>query len=173
MNFKGMICAVLGSVGGAITAVFGGWSFGLTALLILMGIDYISGLVVAGVFHKSPKTQNGMIESHAGLKGLIRKFFVVCLVVAAHLIDRLIGTEYLRDAVTIAFCVNEIISLFENAGLMGVPLPKALVKALEVLKQKAGEDKAESDGGTDCHANAAALARNDATEEEDSSLRSE
>lgn len=136
---KAYICMVAGTVGAVVAQVFGGWSDCLTVLLILMAIDYISGLVVAGVFHKSPKTETGTIESRVGLKGLIRKFFVVCIVVVAHMIDRLIGTDYLRDAAAIAFCLNEIISITENAGLMGVPMPKVIIKALEVLRQKSGE----------------------------------
>jgi toxin secretion/phage lysis holin len=72
-------------------------------------------------------------------------------VVVAHLIDRLLGTNYLRDAAAIAFCLNEVISIIENAGLMGIPMPKVIIKALEVLRQKAGETeekdvKAVSDG---------------------------
>lgn len=137
---KAYICMIAGSLGAAVTMIFGGWSEGLTVLLILMAIDYISGLVVAGVFHKSPKTETGALESKAGLKGLLRKFFIVCVVVVAHLIDRLLGMNYLRDAAAIAFCLNEVISIVENVGLMGVPMPKVLVKAIDVLRQKAGEN---------------------------------
>ena len=140
MGIKAMVCGIVGAVTAAVAQAFGGWSDCLTVLLILMGIDYVSGLIVAGVFHKSPKTESGTIESRVGLKGLIRKFFVICIVVVAHMIDRLIGTNYVRDAVAIAFCLNEILSILENAGLMGIPLPKVLTKALEVLRQKAGED---------------------------------
>ena len=145
MNTKLLFCGMIGSVTSVLAQVFGGWSDCLTVLLILMAIDYVSGLVVAGVFHKSPKTATGTIESRVGLKGLIRKFFVVCIVVVAHMIDRLIGTNYLRDAAAIAFCLNEVLSIIENVGLMGVPMPKVIIKALEVLKQKAGEeDKVDS-----------------------------
>lgn len=136
---KGIVCTIAGAIGGAVAAAFGGWTFALTALCILMGLDYISGLVVAGVFHRSPKSLGGGLESHAGLKGLIRKIAVLCVVVVAHLLDRLIGTEYLRDATAIAFSLNEIISILENVGLMGVKMPSVLTKALDVLRQKAGE----------------------------------
>jgi toxin secretion/phage lysis holin len=145
MAIKTIVCAGAGAVAAAVAQLFGGWSECLTVLLILMAIDYISGLVVAGVFHHSPKSETGALESRAGLKGLIRKIFVVCMVVVAHLIDRLIGTDYIRDAAAIAFCLNEVISIFENAGLMGVPLPKVLTKALDVLRQKAGETDVQED----------------------------
>ena len=139
MHIKTVLCAVTGAIGAAVAQLFGGWSDVLTVLLILMGIDYISGLVVAGIFHNSPKSLNGGLESHAGLKGLFRKFFVICIVVAAHMVDRLLGTNYLRDATAIAFCVNELISLMENAGLMGVPMPKVLRQAIDALRHKSGE----------------------------------
>ena len=130
---KSWICVVTGALGGVVAAAFGGWTFLLTALCILMVMDYVSGLVVAGVFHRSPKSQTGGLESLAGLKGLIRKIATLCVVMIAHLIDRMIGTEYIRDATTIAFSLNEIISILENAGLMGIKLPAVLTRALDII----------------------------------------
>ena len=137
---KQFFCFAGGVLGGIVAALFGGWTEGLLVLVILMAIDYISGLVVAGIFHKSPKSQNGGLESKAGLKGLIRKIFVLALVAVAHMIDRLTGTNYIRDVAVIAFCLNEVISIIENAGLMGIPVPKVLRKAIDVLRDKAGEN---------------------------------
>ena len=139
MELKNIICTAGGVLGAGIAAIFGGWTFALTALLILMGIDYVSGLVVAGIFHTSPKSETGGLESRAGLKGLFRKFFMICIVVAAHVIDRLIGTNYIRDACAIAFCLNELISIVENAGLMGVPIPKVITGAIDVLRRRSGQ----------------------------------
>lgn len=141
---KTVFCAVTGAVVSAVAQIFGGWSFALTALLILMGIDYITGLIVAGVFHASPKSTSGRIESGAGWKGLLRKCVTALLVAVAALLERLlvfVGLElhFVRDAVAIAFSVNEIISIIENAGLMGVPVPKVMQKALEALQKKSGE----------------------------------
>lgn len=144
MEIKAILCSTIGAIGAAISQLFGGWSFSLTALLICMAFDYITGLIVAGVFHASTKTENGRLESNAGWKGLARKIVTVVIVVVAHLIDRIIGTDYIRDAVAIAFILNEVISILENAGLMGVPIPKVMKKALEVLHNKSGEDE---DGG--------------------------
>lgn len=141
MEIKTIFCTVTGAIGAAVAAFFGGWSDALTVLLILIGVDYVMGLLLAGVFHKSPKSATGALESRACLKGLVRKFVIVCVVVVAHLIDRLLGTNYIRDAAAIAFCLNEILSIIENAGLMGVPMPKAIIKALDVLRQKSGEDE--------------------------------
>lgn len=133
---KALFCAAVGSVGGAVAWMFGGWDAALITLLVCMGIDYVTGLIVAGVFHKSKKSANGGLESKAGFKGLLRKIMVLMTVVVAGCADRLLGSTYLRDAVVIAFCANEILSVLENAGLMGVPIPKALARAIDVLQNK-------------------------------------
>lgn len=143
---KPIICTITGVIGGIVAALWGGWTEGLLVLVIMMAIDYVSGLVVAGVFHNSPKSPGGGLESKAGMKGLVRKIFVLALVAVAHLIDRLIGTNYIRDVASIAFCLNEVISILENAGLMGIPIPKVLRKAIDVLRDKAGEDVEEDAG---------------------------
>lgn len=133
---KNTICAVFGTIGSFIASLFGGWSASLTTLLIFMLIDYVTGLVVAGVFHKSPKTANGGLESKAGLKGLVRKCSVLLLVLVGFRLDLAIGTTYIRDGVCIAFMVNELISIVENAGLMGLPIPAVITNAIEVLTHK-------------------------------------
>lgn len=138
---KNAICAVLGAIGGYIASLFGGWSAGLTTLLIFMAIDYATGFVTAAVFHTSPKSENGALESKAGWKGLIRKGMTLLIVLIACRLDILIGVNYIRDAAVIAFCANESISILENAGLMGVPIPKAITSAIAVLKSK--EEKTE------------------------------
>ena len=133
---KQTICSVLGVIGSAIASFFGGWDAGLTTLLIFMGLDYISGLIVAGVFHNSTKTDTGTLESKAGWKGLCRKCMTLIFVLVAYRIDLVIGTNYIRDAVIIAFIANETISLVENAGLMGLPLPAVITKAIDILQKK-------------------------------------
>ena len=133
---KEMILTVLGCIGAAIAGIFGGWSAGLTTLLIFMGIDYLTGLIVAGVFHKSPKSEGGALESRAGWKGLVRKGMTLLIVLIGARLDLLIGVNYIRDAMVIAFCVNELLSIIENMGLMGVPMPEILTNAIEMLKSK-------------------------------------
>lgn len=139
MDYKKIVCTTIGMVGGAISTVFGGWSAALMVLLICMAVDYITGLVVAGVFHASPNSPNGGLESRAGLKGLLRKGATLLIVLIAHCLDVLLSTAYIREAVVIAFCANEILSIIENAGLMGVPIPKVLTKAIDVLRSKDDE----------------------------------
>ena len=137
---KEMILTVLGCIGAAIAGIFGGWSAGLTTLLIFMGIDYLTGLIVAGVFHKSPKSESGALESRAGWKGLVRKGMTLLIVLIACRLDVMLGVNYIRDAVVIAFVVNETLSIIENAGLMGVPIPAAITKAIEMLRDKSDQN---------------------------------
>ena len=133
---KNLVCTSIGMVGAAVSTIFGGWSEALTTLLICMVIDYITGLVVAGVFHNSPKSETGALESNAGLKGLFRKAAMLLFVLIGHRLDLAVGTTYIRDAVCIAFIANEVLSLVENAGLMGVPIPEVITNAIDVLKNK-------------------------------------
>lgn len=133
---KNYLCTAIGITGSVISSLFGGWDAALVTLLIFMLIDYVSGLIVAGVFHTSPKTENGALESKAGWKGLCRKGMILLIVLVANRLDLVIGTSYIRDAVCIAFFANETISIVENAGLMGVPIPAPLMNAIEILKKK-------------------------------------
>lgn len=133
---KNIICAIFGIVGGFIANAFGGWSAALTTLLIFMGVDYISGLILAGVFHASPKSEDGTLESYAGWKGLVRKGMTLLIVLIGARLDLMLGVNYIRDAMVIAFCVNELLSIIENMGLMGVPMPEILTNAIEMLKSK-------------------------------------
>lgn len=125
-----------GVIGSLITSLFGGWTIALETLLIFMLIDYLTGLTVAGVFHKSSKTNNGGLESCAGFKGLCRKVGILVCVLVAYRLDLVMGMTYLKDVVCIAFIVNESISIIENIGLIGLPIPKQLTKAIEILKER-------------------------------------
>ena len=134
---KAKLLLSIGCVGSAITSLFGGWDAALVTQLIFMGIDYVTGLIVAGVFHTSEKTENGTLESRAGWKGLCRKGVTLLVVLVACRLDLMMGSNFIRDAVVIAFVANETISIIENAGLMGIPIPAVITKAIEVLKKKA------------------------------------
>ncbi len=138
---KRIVCTVIGAVGSGIAALFGGWDTGLVSLLIFMALDYVSGLVTAGVFHKSNKSDTGSLESKAGWKGLCRKCMTLVFVLVAYRLDLVIGTNYIRDAVIIAFMANELISLVENAGLMGIPLPAVITKAIDILQKKSESEE--------------------------------
>ena len=133
---KNMLCSAIGIIGAAIAEFLGGWDSAVITLIIFMAVDYISGLVVAGVFQKSPKSENGGLESKAGFKGLCRKCMTLIFVMIAHRLDLMLGTDYLRNAVIIGFCANELVSILENAGTMGLPLPEPIINAVDVLKSK-------------------------------------
>lgn len=133
---KNGILGILGVVGAFVAKMFGGWDAALTTLCIFMGIDYITGLIVAGVFKKSPKTENGALESKAGLKGLFKKFGILLAVLVAVRLDMLSGTTILKDAAVIAFSANEAISIIENTGLMGVKWPGFIKDAIDLLQKK-------------------------------------
>ena len=133
---KNTICTIVGIIGSFIASMFGGWTASLTSLLIFMGIDYLTGLIVAGVFHNSPKTETGALESRAGFKGLIRKLMILLFVLIGYRLDLAVGTTYIRDAVCIAFIANELLSIVENAGLMGIPIPAVITNAIDILKKK-------------------------------------
>lgn len=141
---KESFCAMIGLLGGAIAALYGGWSAALSTLIMFMAIDYITGLIVAGVFHASEKTDGGALESRAGWKGLCRKGVTLLIVLVACRLDLIIQSNFIRDAAVIGFITNETISIIENAGLMGIPIPTVLVRAIEVLKKKS-----ESEGDYD------------------------
>lgn len=135
------ILTIIGVIGSWIASLFGGWDAALVTLIIFMGIDYFTGLIVAGVFHTSEKTENGTLESRAGWKGLCRKGVTLLVVLVACRLDMIMGSNFIRDAVVIAFIANETISIIENAGLMGVPIPTVITKAIEVLKNKAESEE--------------------------------
>ena len=130
------ICAALGMLGSLIAGAFGGWDGAFITLLIFMAVDYLSGLAVALVFRKSPKTKSGGGSSSVGWKGLCRKGMVLLIVLVAYRLDLTLGVSYIRDTVMIGFIANETISITENAGLMGVPLPKVIQRAIDVLNDK-------------------------------------
>lgn len=109
-----------------------------------MAADYVTGLIVAGVFKKSPKTETGGLESKAGWKGLFRKGGTLLVVLIACRLDIELGTTYIRDAVIIAFIINEVVSLVENVGLMGVPIPKPILEGIDILKKKSIINKENS-----------------------------
>ena len=133
---KERICTLLGIIGSAIAAAFGGWDTALMALTVCISVDYISGSLVALVFHNSRKSESGAYNSAYGLKGLCKKGLMLLFVLVAVQIDKLLGADFVRDAVCIGFCTNETLSIIENLGLAGVPMPQAVIKALEQLQQQ-------------------------------------
>ena len=122
---KYRIITLISLAGSTLAVCFGGWDKFLQT----------GGILLPAVFGKSPKSENGALESRAGWKGLCRKGMTLLYVLIAARLDALMGTEYLRDAVCIGFIANEGLSIIENAGLMGLPLPESICQAIDVLKR--------------------------------------
>lgn len=137
-NVKAVFLTGAGAVGTFIVNnLLGGWTEDLLTLLILMAIDFILGLLIAAVWKKSGKSETGALNSLSAWKGLCRKGGTLLVVMVAYRLDVMLGTEYIKTGVIIAFVANEAISIIENLGIMGVPMPAVLKKAIEVLQEKA------------------------------------
>lgn len=133
---KTYILTITGMIGSIISFLLGGWSAAMTTLAICMAADCITGFAVAAVFNKSPKSGNGALESRAGFKGLCRKGTVLLVVLIAHRLDIALGVGFIKDGVITAYVINDCVSIIENVGLMGVPLPDVLTKAIDMLKSE-------------------------------------
>lgn len=143
----GLIISILGNL-------FGPMNVGMVTLIACMIFDYVTGVMIALIWKKSNKSENGGLSSKAGWKGLCRKFVIFVFVLIANRLDIIFETDYIRNSVIIGFIINEIISLIENAGIMGVPLPKALISAVDMLKEKTSttEEVPEEDDDSGCPA---------------------
>lgn len=144
-SIKAAVVSTVGMLGGTISYLFGGWTEDLTTLLILMGIDFVMGLLIAGVWKKSSKSESGALNSVSAWKGLCRKGASLAVVLVAYRLDVTLGVTYIKTAVVIAFIANEAISITENLGIMGVPMPVVLKKAIEVLTDKSEKEEEETE----------------------------
>jgi toxin secretion/phage lysis holin len=122
--------SVIAAGGGAALYLWGGWTEGMLTLVILMAIDFITGLFAAG--------KEGQLSSRRGAVGIARKVVSVGAVVAvANMADQMLGDGHvLRDGAVIFYLLNEGLSILENAGRMGIPIPDGIMQAIEVLKGK-------------------------------------
>ena len=136
--YKLLISAPAGVIG----FLYGGWSTMLTVLVTLIIIDYATGWIAAAT--------NGQLKSRVGLKGISRKVMILLMVAVAHIVDLVlvessIKMPYSTMSVAVTFyCINELLSIIENAGKLGVYVPEPVTKAIEVLRSNSGhkdEDK--------------------------------
>lgn len=134
-NVRASVFGIIGVVGGMLIGLLGGWDMALQTLLMLMILDYGSGLLLAGVFHKSKKTETGSLSSTVGWKGITKKVMTLVFVLVGSQVDKLMGTDTVRYGIIMAYIVIEGVSLVENAGLMGMPVPKILLNAIDILKK--------------------------------------
>lgn len=141
-NRLAAVAAATGVVGGVFSALIGGWDLALETLCVIMLLDYLTGLIVAGVFKRSPKSEGGALDSKAAFKGLVKKSLIIIIVVAFHQADKLTGKSFFRDGACWAFFVAEMISVIENVGLV-YPLPGFIIKALDWFKKKSDEQNVD------------------------------
>lgn len=148
---KAAVCAAIGLAGAWMAQFFGGWTPALKALLIFMGIDFITGLIAA-CFNKSPKTEGGGLSSLTSWRGLAKKVVTLMLVAMANQLDTMLEIDYICTATIISFAANEVISIVENASLLGIVKIPAITRAIEILKSKENiesEDKVEDGDQTE------------------------
>ena len=143
MDWNKIAKAAAGIVGAA-AGLLGEWNVLLTILAWFMVIDYATGVICAWR-GRSPKTESGGVSSKVGFDGLIRKAFIMIVVLVATLLDTAIGNaaRVFQTAATSYYIANEGISILENTSLMGVPYPAFIKSALDAMKEKS--DKGDRD----------------------------
>ena len=141
MEAKNGILAILAAAGAFLAGGLGGWDAPLALRVALMAADYLTGVLVAAVWQRSDKSASGALDSRAGFQGLVKKGMILLLVWLGVLLDRAAGAGYVRTAVVLFFVGNEGLSLLENLGLMGVPFPAFLRRALQALREQGDNAK--------------------------------
>ena len=135
---KGTIMGISGVGGVILTQLFGEWNNALFALVVLMAIDFATGLAVAGIFQKSTKTFSGGLSSRVCAMGIAKKVGTLLLVAVANQADVLLSVDYLRTAVICALCASEMLSIIENAGAMEIlpePVQKIFRRVIDALNK--------------------------------------
>lgn len=127
----------IAAAAGVIAGLYGGWGPMLTVLLVMMCIDYVTGVLVAVTGH-SDKTEGGGLSSTVGFVGIAKKGVIMLIVLLATLLDRAIGNTTLifQSATVCYYIANEGLSILENADLLHIPTPKFIHERLEVMRDK-------------------------------------
>ena len=123
----------------AVYVLFGNVTDELKTLSLLILLDLICGVMTAAVFHTSSKTITGRLSSTAMTKGICKKIGIFIFVVIGHIIDTTLHISYIMYAVEICFIIEEIISITEKLGLMGLNLPTPIQNGLDILNKKVNE----------------------------------
>lgn len=135
------ITEILAAIGGAIASFFVGLPPIIWILLAVMTIDYVTG-IICGFMGVSPKTETGGLSSGAAFKGLLKKAVIILVVLLAALLDKAVSIgagvtfEAVAGATCLWFIASEGFSILENVTAMGVPIPKVLLQALEIMRSK-------------------------------------
>ena len=130
---KELFCSILAGIGTGLVYLWGGFDVAMQCLLIAIALDYVSGIIKAFVLKQ--------LSSSVGFKGIIKKVSVLVIVALAVLIDRVTGESgAIRTLVIYYFVANEGLSIIENVGLAGIPIPKSIKEALKALKKQGDGD---------------------------------
>lgn len=142
------ILRALAAAGGFIAGLYGGWDGLMTVLVIFMVVDYLLGCACA-LTGKSDKTEGGHFLSSVAFMGLLKKATIMLVVLLAVQLDKAVGdaAAMFQTAAVFFYLANEGLSIIENCGLLGVPVPNVLKNALEALRDKGDSgDKDDTDG---------------------------
>ena len=138
-KFWQRVIEYIAALGGLVVGMFGGWTPGSRVLVILMAVDYFTGLGCALTGH-SAKTESGHFWSKVAFLGLLKKGVIMLVILVAAQLDQVMGggegVTLFRSAAEFFYIASEGLSVVENAGLLGVPVPKGIRQALEVLRDK-------------------------------------
>ena len=138
---KVKFCSIVGVIGSSVMAFVDKGGAALETLVIFMIIDYITGISVAVFWRRSGKTKRGLLKSEAGWRGLCKKGMILGFVLIGNRLDILLDTNYVMNTICIGYAMNELISIMENAGLMGIPLPAVVQGIIEVLSDEDSQKK--------------------------------
>ncbi|CAM3494005.1 phage holin family protein [Saccharibacillus brassicae] len=117
------------AVGAVVGCLLGGLNVMVTLLLVLIIVDWATGLAAAWV--------RGELRSRVGYFGIVRKAAIFVVVAVAHLVDQALGDLHMfRDAVIFFYLANELLSVIENVGKMGVPMPPILRDAVRIFESR-------------------------------------
>ncbi|MED4969286.1 MULTISPECIES: phage holin family protein [Anoxybacillaceae] len=117
-------------VGSFVSFLIGSMDSLVMILLCFVIADYVTGLIASAI--------EGRLSSQVGFRGIVRKLLIFVLVAVSHLLEIAIGwnNHFIRDAIIFFYITNEFISIVENAGRAGVPIPSFLRKAIELFKDE-------------------------------------
>ena len=135
------VIEIISGLAGAVISFFTGLPPISWILVAVESMDYITGLI-CGFMGVSPKTETGGLSSNAAFKGLLKKVLILLVVGLAALVDKAVGQIANIEIVAVTgatclwFVASEGLSVLENAAAMGVPIPKILLNALEIIRQQ-------------------------------------
>lgn len=132
---KNDIFCVIGITGSVLTGLIGGWDSAVQTLLMFMFIDLVLGVISALVF-KRGKRGEITLRSDVMIKGIFKKFAELVVVIIGCRLDILLNVNYVRDCSVIILCCNELLSIVELLGIIGVPMPDIVIKSIDILKER-------------------------------------